>query len=146
MDKFIKLDSDSLNHLVNNIKTEIKPSTIQGVGVFAIRDIKVGENVFPKWEGETGIYVIPIDSISQIPKIILELLDRYFINFESEVKLIRLFNGFNFISHNISYCNSAYPNKQNQNIDSKGYAIKDIKAGEEILEWYEKNINLDNSK
>jgi SET domain-containing protein len=146
MNTLIPLDSESLNHLVNNIKTEIKPSSIQGVGVFAIRDIKEGEQLFPKWEGETGIYIIPNESLDKLPNYILNLMYRYFINYETEFKLIRLFNGFNFISHNLSYCNSAYPNKEKQNIDNKGFALRDIGAGEEILEWYEKNINLDNSK
>jgi hypothetical protein len=51
-----------------------------------------------------------------------------------------------FVSNSLSYCNSAYPTPENQNIDSKGFALRDIKAGEEILEWYTQNINLDKSK
>lgn len=146
MEKYIAIDPIVLEHLINNIKTEIKPSFIQGVGVFAIRDINKGEELFPKWDGETGIYIIPNESIKEIPNYVIDLMERYFINFESEFKLIRLFNGFNFISHSLSYCNSAYPNRENQNIDTNGIALRDIKAGEEILEWYEKNINLANSK
>lgn len=146
MEKYITLNDISLNHLINNIKTEVKPSLIQGVGVFAIRDIEEGEQVFPKWEGETGIYIIPTEVLSEIPKSIIDLMDRYFINYENEFKLIRLFNGFNFISHTISFCNSAYPIRENENMNTKGIALRNIKAGEEILEWYNFNLNLDNSK
>lgn len=146
MEKYITLNDTSLNHLINNIKTEVKPSPIQGVGVFAIRDIEEGEQVFPKWEGETGIYIIPNEVLSEIPKCTIDLMDRYFINYENEFKLIRLFNGFNFISHTISFCNSAYPNRENENMNTKGIALRNIKAGEEILEWYNFNLNLDNSK
>ena len=32
------------------------------------------------------------------------------------------------------------------NMDINGIAIKDIKAGDEILEWYVENLNLENSK
>ena len=146
MEKYITLHSEVLYHLNNNIKTEIKPSPIQGVGVFAIRNIKKGEYLFPKWEGDTGIYIIPNERLDEIKPEVIDLLHRYFINYEGDCKLIRLFNGINFTAHPISYCNSAYPNRENKNIDTKGFALRDIEIGEEILEWYENNINLDNSK
>ena len=86
------------------------------------------------------------NSENKIQNEVVELLNRYFINYEDDCKLIRLFNGLNFVSNSLSYCNSAYPNPENQNIDTKGFALRDIKAGEEILEWYTQNINLANSK
>lgn len=148
-DTFLKVYpsvDEVIYHLKNNIKTEVGVSPIHGVGVFAIKDIKKGEQVFPNWEGETGIYLIPNDRLNEIPKPVLHLLDKYFINEECGYKVFRLFNGFNFIYHSFSFCNSAYPNKENQNIDNHGVAIKDIKSGEEILEWYTENIYLDESK
>jgi hypothetical protein len=57
-----------------------------------------------------------------------------------------LFKGINFICHSVSYCNSAYPNEENINITTDGVATRDIKAGEEILEWYTANLDLENSK
>ena len=146
METYTTLHTAAFNHLVNNIKTDIRPSNIEGVGVFAIKDIKEGEQLFIKWEGETGIYIIPNELLSEIQNEVVELLNRYFINYEDDCKLIRLFNGLNFVSNSLSYCNSAYPNPENQNIDTKGFALRDIKAGEEILEWYTQNINLANSK
>lgn len=146
MEKYTTLHTHAFNHLVNNIKTDVRPSKIQGVGVFAIRDILAGENVFPKWDGETAIYIIPNDMLDTIPNYIIDLMNRYFINKETDVKLIRLFNGLNFVSNNISYCNSAWPIKENINITNDGIAMRDIKAGEEILEWYTENINLENPK
>lgn len=146
MEKYTTLHTNAFNHLVNNIKTDIRPSNIEGVGVFAIRDIKEGEQLFEKWQGETGIYIIPNELLSEIQSEVVDLLYRYFINYENDCKLIRLFNGLNFVSNSISYCNSSYPYPEKQNIDSKGFALRDIKAGEEILEWYTENINLDNSK
>ena len=74
------------------------------------------------------------------------VLIKYFINEEFGYKVIRLFKGFNFTFHGTSYCNSAYPIESNINISTKGIALRDIKAGEEILEWYIKNINLANTK
>jgi SET domain-containing protein len=132
--------NEIIHHLNTNIKTKIDTSTIHGVGVFAIRDIMKGEELFTPWPYDTGIYAIPNDRLSEVSKEVLELLDMYFINHEKEFKAIRLFKGLNLISHNISYCNSAYPNEDNINITTNGIAIRNIKAGEEILEWYSENI------
>ena len=135
-----------IEHLSKNIKTKIGVSAINGIGVFAIRDINAGENVFPIWEGESFMYLIPNERLSDIPIEVLELLDMYFINDECGFKILRLFKGMNFLFHGTSYCNSAWPNEQNTNIDITGIALRDIKAGEEILEWYTENINFENSK
>jgi hypothetical protein len=135
-----------IKHLSKNIKTKIGVSSINGIGVFAIIDINMGENVFPIWEGESFMYVIPNERLPDIPNEVLELLDMYFINDECGFKIIRLFKGMNFLFHGTSYCNSAWPNKKDTNIDITGVALRDIKAGEEILEWYTENINLENSK
>jgi hypothetical protein len=132
---------EAIKHLSTNIKTKIGVSSIDGVGVIAIRDIKEYEDVFPIWEYESGIYLIPTDRLDEIPKEVVELLDMYFINDECGYKVIRLFKGLNFLFHGFSYCNSAWPNENNINITNNGIAMRDITAGEEILEWYYKNIN-----
>jgi hypothetical protein len=129
-----------VNYLSENVKTQIGVSSIDGVGVFAIRDIKKGEQMFPTWSNKTGIYAIPKNKLHKIPNEVLTLLDKYFISTDDEYKLIRLFNGINLISHTISYCNSAWPDENRVNITNNGIAIRDIKAGEEILEWYNENI------
>ena len=134
------ITKEVINHLKNNIKTEIAVSPIHGVGVFAVKDINEGEQVFPIWEYETGIYLIPNEALKEIPNSVLILLDKYFINEECGFKVLRLFKGMNFLFHGTSYCNSTYPNIENINIDINGIALRDIKAGEEILEWYTKNI------
>jgi len=135
------ITEEVITHLTNNIKTKIGVSSIDGVGVFAIRDIKEYEEVFPIWEYETGIYLIPNDRLNEIPNEVVDLLDKYFINDECGYKVIRLFKGFNFTFHGFSYCNSAWPDKNKINITNNGIAMRDIKAGEEILEWYNENIN-----
>jgi hypothetical protein len=142
----MNITEEVINHLTYNIKTKIGISSVDGVGVIAIRDIKQYEEVFPVWDYESGIYLIPNNRLAEIPNEVLELLNKYFINGECGYKVIRLFKGFNFTFHGFSYCNSAWPNKQNVNITNEGFAIKDIKAGDEILEWYTENINLENSK
>jgi hypothetical protein len=78
--------------------------------------------------------------LKELPDGVLELLDMYFINKDCGYKIIRLFKGLNFISNTYSYCNSAYQTEYAQNISDDGIALRDIKAGEEILEWYVENI------
>ena len=140
------ITEEVIYHLSKNIKTKIGVSNINGVGVFAIKDISEGERVFPTWEHDTGLYLIPNDKLYLIPNEVRNLLDAYFINDECGFKLIRLYKGLNFLFHGFSYCNSSWPTKENQNMNDKGIALRDIKAGEEILEWYTENINLANSK
>ena len=142
----LDITEEVINHIANNIKTKIGISSIDGVGVFAIRDIKQYEEVFPLWNYESGIYLIPNDRLDEIPNEVVDLLDKYFINDECGYKVIRLFKGFNFTFHGFSYCNSAWPDTNRVNITNDGIAMRDIKTGEEILEWYYENINLDKSK
>lgn len=136
---FGQLD-DIMNHLKSNIKTKLDVSKIHGIGVFAIRDIKMGEDLFPVWEFDSGIYVIPNHKMKELPDEVFELLDMYFINEDNGYKIIRLFKGLNLVSHMISYCNSSYQTEYTENISSNGIALTDIKAGEEILELYVENI------
>ena len=140
----IEVTKEVIQHLKDNIKTQIGVSNIDGVGVFAIKDIKKDEQLFPIWQGKSGIYVIPNNELNEIPSEVLKLLEKYFINDECGFKIIRLFNGMNFLFHGTSFCNSAYPSKENTNIDINGIALRNIMAGEEILEWYTENINLEN--
>jgi len=128
-------------HLANNIKTKIAVSKIDGVGVIAIRNIKKGEDVFPVWNYESGLYVVPNERLSEIPNEVLDLLHKYFINEECGYKIFRLFKGINFLYHGTSYCNSAYKTKYTRNISDDGIALRDINKGEEILESYSENIN-----
>jgi hypothetical protein len=134
------ITEDVIYHLSKNVKTKIGVSSIDGIGVFAIKDIKKDEQVFPIWEGDSFMYAIPNERLSDIPTEVLELLDMYFINDDFGFKIIRLFKGMNFLFHGTSFCNSAWPNKENANIDITGIALRDIKDGEEILEWYNENI------
>jgi hypothetical protein len=132
--------NDIIHHLNHNVKTKLGVSKIHGIGVFAIRDIKAGEDLFPVWEFDSGIYVIPNDRMKELPDAVFELLDMYFINEDNGYKIIRLFNGLNLVSHMISYCNSSYQTEYTENISNNGIALTDIKAGEEILELYVENI------
>lgn len=131
-----------LHHLKHNIKTEIKSSNIDGIGIFAIKDIKVGEDVFPQWNYESGVYVIQNSRFSEIPQEIQQIVDRYYISRVDGFRIIRLFKGQNFFYNSFCFCNSSYPHLENTNISNEGIALRDIQKGEEILEAYTENIIL----
>jgi hypothetical protein len=50
-----------INQYVN---VKLKPSIIQGVGVFALRDISKDEELFKVWEGESGEYTLSDKELS----------------------------------------------------------------------------------
>ena len=129
-----------IQHLRDNVMTELRTSPIHGVGTFAIRNIKKGERLFTPWRQYSAVYAIPEHRLSEIPESVLEQIDKYFISNVEGYKLIKLFNNINFLCNGLSYCNSAYPNQELQNIDDKGIALRDIQKDEEVLLWYTSNI------
>lgn len=55
-------------YISTKVFVRIKPSKIQGVGVFAIRDISEGINPFEVWTGDTGSYPIKESELETLPK------------------------------------------------------------------------------
>ena len=56
-----------LEYLQQKVVAILKPSPIEGVGFFAVRDIEVGEFVFEPWVGESGIYSITQEELFTLP-------------------------------------------------------------------------------
>lgn len=131
-----------LHHFKHNIKTELRQSPIDGIGVFTIKDILAGEEVFPQWNYETGIYIIENKRFEELPEEVKLIIDKHYISRVDGFKIIRLFEGLNFFYNSFCFCNSAYPNIGNTNISNDGIALRDIRKGEEILEAYTENIIL----
>ena len=115
--------------LNEEIKCHLKPSKIEGIGVFALRDIKKGEkcycfpNQFRKW------YAVPFEWLTELrPEI-------------KEVVLARwpaIINGSKFQSPNddvwiLSFMNHSLSPNYSVATDC---AIVDIKCGEEVVEDY----------
>jgi hypothetical protein len=130
------ITDEVIYHLKYNILTELRLSEVHGIGVFAIVDIPKNTYIFTKWSNETGIYRIPKNILNELPAPVLKMINMNFIDDDPDYKIIRLFNGLNYLVHSSSFCNSSYPYKENQNVDGFGKTLRDIKSGEEILEWY----------
>jgi len=57
-----------IEYLKNKVSAILKPSSIEGIGFFAVRDIEIGERIFEPWTGESGIYSITQDELHTLPE------------------------------------------------------------------------------
>lgn len=147
----VSYNIDVINHINNNIFCELKPSKIHGVGVFSIRDIDIGTELVKTWEGDSGIYKVPLFLIDSH---IQPLLWRHFgpsnkdrksmiTVIESEQSLnVSLFKGINFEYHTISFVNHS----DSPNVDSNLTSLRKIEKGEEIVRCYYKKILFSTDK
>ena len=53
-------------YINNHINVKLQPSTINGVGVFALRDIQKDEELFKLWEGESGEYILSDEELNSL--------------------------------------------------------------------------------
>lgn len=126
------------DYLNTSIKSYQRASSVHGVGLFALVDIKEGEQVFPIWEGETDWYKIKFGESKQLPKEVIGYVLRSFGNIivddNSEIRF-KLTKDCNFLfSDPLCLLNTKY---EEGSIDSKtGIAIKDINKDEEIFGNY----------
>ena len=68
------ISDEAIDHVKNNIKTELKCSPVQGIGVFTIKDIKKGEQLLPLWQGETMLYAIPMSEFKTFDEKVQEIV------------------------------------------------------------------------
>jgi hypothetical protein len=126
------------DYLNTSVKSYQRTSKIHGVGLFALVDIKKGEQVFPIWKGETGWYKIKFGESKQLPKEVLSYILRSYgnniVNDNSELRF-KLTKDCNFLfSEPLCLINTQF---EEGNVDSKtGIAIKEINKDEEIFGNY----------
>lgn len=111
-----------LNELV---KVKIAPSTVHGVGMFALRDLKKGEKLYANAQYQA--LDIPYKMFKKLrPEIAQEILGRW----------PQIVNGSHFIypdSNFVAFCNHS----DTPNYDAvKDVALEDIPQGTEIFEDY----------
>lgn len=112
------------------VKTKIQPSSVHGVGLFAIRDIPKGQklyaDIFPQ------PFKIPFSSIKKLfPEVSQLLLERW----------PQIVNDSGFMYPDIflqAYCNHSDDPNYDGNSD---LTLREIKKGEEIFEDYRKIPN-----
>ena len=90
------------DYLNTSIKSYQRVSSLQGIGLFALMDIKKGEVLFSKWKGETNWYKIQFSEAKLLPKEVLAYILRSFVNkIEDDNSYInfKLVKDTNFLMH-----------------------------------------------
>lgn len=130
---------DAFSYIKNKVYTRLKPSRIEGVGVFALRDIPSLTPVFEVWKGESGAYSITEEQMQELPRELrlhIKSVFTYGPNFPKDSNTyISLRNGCHWIYQSpYFFVNSG---DSSYNIDKHTHTtVKDIKAGQEILSNY----------
>jgi len=135
-------DITAYEYLQRSIFSELAKSEIDGVGMIALKDIKKGEQVFPRWKGETGRFSISLKEFRSLPKYTRDMIIKSYENKldSNEVWFLLHKDGYFNLTNPFAYMNTA---EENGNVDSAtGIALKDIKAGEELMGTYK----LENTK
>lgn len=132
------LSSDVTRHLTYEIKSELRPSPIHGIGTFAIRDIKKGERVFPRWDGVTRVYLMTPEEFEKFPSYIKRLITKSYLNKPEKQKgyyWFRLYKGayFNLVNP-WKYVNTS--DGESNVCSTKRVTLRDIKKDEEIITNY----------
>lgn len=125
------MDKNALLHeLANNTFVMLRPSSVQGIGVFAIKDIVAGQrNIFSK---DTSEWIkIPKPSIDQLPDSVKFLVENHCL-YDDENYFVPEY-GFKMIDPVIYLNHSDLPNIRSINDGEDFEALRDIKAGEELF-------------
>ena len=130
---------DSYSYILNHIFVKLKPSKIDGVGVFAIRDIPKNTFLFETWKGDSGYYPIKEEKLKELPKDLYTHIKDIFLyspDFPNDTDTyIQLTNGCHWIYTTPYYFVNS--DIDNFNIDKNTFeTTRDIKRGEEILSNY----------
>ena len=129
----------TFTYLNNCIKTDIAPSPIHGIGTFALRDIKAGESLFERWDGETSNYTLTHSEFEQLPIYVKRIILKSYENKRGEYPFIwfKLYNdGYFNLANPLAYTNTLGVENANFNTQNK-IAIKHIKEGEELFGTYD---------
>ncbi len=126
------------DYLNTSIKSYSRPSKVHGVGLFALVDIKEGEQIFPLWEGKTKWYRIRFKEAKELPKEVLAYLLRSYgstINSDYSYISFRLVKDTNFLfTEPLALLNTKY---EEGSVDSNtGIALRDIGKDEELFGNY----------
>ena len=130
---------NAYNYISKNIFVKLKPSKVDGVGVFAIRDIPKNTFLFETWKGDSGYFPIKEKELQKLPKDLYNHIKDIFLyspDFPNDTNTyIQLTNGCHWIYTTPYYFVNSDINKSN--IDKTTFkTTRDIKRGEEILSNY----------
>jgi SET domain-containing protein len=129
-----------LKELAHETFVTLKPSTVHGIGVFALKDIPKGcRDIFSK--DETNWVKIPISDVDKLPHYSKNLVETYCL-YDEENYFIPS-HGFKMVDM-VNYLNhSSIPNITPVNEGEFYEALTDIPAGTELLVNYKQLVETD---
>lgn len=127
------------------VYTQLKPSRVQGVGVFALREIPENIDPFKPWEGDTGYYPVKEEDLLTLPKDLYSHIKDVFLyspDFPKDTDTyVYLVNGLHWIHQNAYYFVNYGGEKSN--IDKTTLlTTRTVRSGEELLSNYCRNEKL----
>ena len=124
-----------LNELINNTYVMLKPSSIEGIGVFAVREIPKGcRKMFSKPDPNDKWIHISRKEVDALPEHIRFLIGNYCLFDEADYFVPGL--GFKKIDLSLFLNHSHQPNIISIDHGDFFEATRDIKTGEELLVDY----------
>lgn len=130
---------NAYSYILNHVFVKLKPSRLQGVGLFALRDIPKDTFLFERWTGKTGSFPIPERQLRELPNELYSHIKDVFLyspNFPLDTDTyVNLTNGCHWIYTTPYYFVNSGLDKANIDKHTQR-ALRDIKAGEEILSNY----------
>ncbi len=134
--------AELLQELSDNTWVMLKPSSIEGIGVFALRDIAKGcRDMFGKPDDAADWITIPKEEIDALPEHARFLVGNYCL-YDEENYFVPA-HGFKKIDVSLFLNHADEPNIMS--VDDGDYfeAVRDIKAGVELLIDYGKIVDED---
>lgn len=123
-----------------NVKLDV--SRVQGVGVFALRDIEEGEEIFKVWEGESGEYTLTELELNSLDERIREhLFNMYgYKQIDGQYQMFVILNkGCHWIFKTPLHWVNSCGWDETPSVDKETLIVKKfIRRGEEILAKYGK--------
>lgn len=116
---------EQIAKLNEEVRCTLRPSSIHGIGVFALRDIKKGGRLYCRPE-ELIMYNIPYDRFDEIRPEIREIV---------LARWPHVVNGMGFVSPDALH-SSFMNHSSTPNYGQDDSALRDIAIGEEITEDY----------
>ena len=121
-----------LSELGTNTYLMLKPSPIEGIGVFAIRDIPKGcRNMFSKPDDEEDWIKVSKNEIENLPVAVQLVVENYCLY--DEVHYFVPAGGFKKLDLSLFLNHAEIPNLISVNEGDYFEATRDISAGEELL-------------
>jgi len=128
--------NNNKEELLKNIKStycRLRPSAVEGVGVFAIRDIPADIDLFQT--GSLNWIKFQMDELKDLDEEILKLVDDFCV-IEADHSVYIPERGFNGMDISFFINNSKTPNLKTIDGGETFVTLRDIKKGEELTAAY----------